>query len=191
MGDLKMILDTLTVGGAGVWVGVLMFGLYLFREYRETRKLSAEDRLARRDGYAKQVTALQAENRELRDEMHNMRKEHADYRKFCEDQHDADRKRMRDMEDEITGMKRAIAAGQVAAMETLPPNLAPKVIKDAAERSGEHMRRKDSERTVDRARADKAEQSNDVLRARETERTERMGETLRQAWKTPDTGDAV
>lgn len=73
----------MTPGAVGIWFLVAMFAIYFIREWRETRKLSLEDRLARRDGYAKQVSGLQVENRELRAEVQRVMDTHDAYRKLC------------------------------------------------------------------------------------------------------------
>jgi len=138
--ELKIIFDTLTVGGVGVWTGVMMFAFYLMREWRETRKLSDADKLARRDGYAKQVETLQKENRELRGDVDKLEKKHTEYREWCEAQHDNDRKMVRALEDKITGLIRTLSAGQLAALETLPLEIVPTAVKAASDRVGEILR---------------------------------------------------
>lgn len=103
------IIADFTPGSAGIWVLVCMFGIYFIREWRESRKLSIEDRLARRDGYAKQVASLQVENRELRTELHNVQQAHSAYRKLCHDETDQLRKQLQDIADEMQGYKRQFA----------------------------------------------------------------------------------
>ena len=101
-------IEGLTINGAGTWTGVTMFALYLLREWRETRKLSSEDRLARREGYAKQVESLQVENRKLRGDLVEQEERHAEYRHACQRETDQLRGEIRGLEDEITGLKRRL-----------------------------------------------------------------------------------
>lgn len=104
----KIIAD-FTPGAVGIWALVLMFAVYFLREWRETRKLSLEDRLARRDGYAKQVSSLQVENRELRSEVQRVMDTHDAYRKLCHAETDQLRKQLINMADELQGYKRQLA----------------------------------------------------------------------------------
>lgn len=104
----KIIAD-FTPGAVGIWALVLMFSIYFLREWRETRKLSLEDRLARRDGYAKQVTGLQVENRELRAEVQRVMEAHDAYRKLCHAETDQLRRQLISMADELQGYKRQLA----------------------------------------------------------------------------------
>lgn len=103
------LIGSMTAGAVGVWALVFMFGIYFLREWRETRKLSLEDRLARRDGYAKQVSSLMIENRELRHELHNVQQAHSAYRKLCNEETDQLRRQLMDIEDELQGYKRQLA----------------------------------------------------------------------------------
>jgi hypothetical protein len=100
----------LTITGAGTWTGVSMLAVYLLREWRETRKLSAEDRLARREGYAKQVENLQVENRKLRGDLIANEQLHSEYRRSCQEENDQLRAEIRGLEDDIAGLKRRIDA---------------------------------------------------------------------------------
>jgi predicted nucleic acid-binding Zn-ribbon protein len=72
--------------------------------------LSAADRLARREGYAKQVAGLQVENRRLRRELADDRKRHDDYRHACQHETDQLRTEIRGLEDQVTGFKRRLDA---------------------------------------------------------------------------------
>lgn len=101
-------INGLTITGAGTWTGVMMFGGWLLREWRETRKLSADDRLARREGYAKQVESLQVENRKLRGDLADQEERHTEYRHACQRETDQLRAEVRGLEDEITGLKRRL-----------------------------------------------------------------------------------
>lgn len=112
MGDLSAIsaiMRDFTPGAAGIWTLVAMMGLYLIREWRETRKLSAEDRLARREGYAKQVENLQAENRKLRGDIADMEQRHSDYRRLCHQETDQLRDQVVYLNNRISGLLRKLA----------------------------------------------------------------------------------
>lgn len=94
----------------GIWTLVLMAIAYFAREWRETRKLSADDRQARREGFTWQVENLQTENRELRRELNDTNKEFTDYRRLCEDENGQLRKDLRHLEDKYTGLERRFDA---------------------------------------------------------------------------------
>ena len=98
----------LTITATGVWSGVLMFAGWLLNEWRQTRRLSAEDRQARREGYAKQVEGLQLENRNLRDDLMTAERRHDDYRRACQSETDQLRAEIRSLEDMVTGLKRRL-----------------------------------------------------------------------------------
>lgn len=103
------VLHDFTPGAAGVWTLVLMGFLYLVREWRETRKLSAEDRIARRDGYAHQVETLMQENRQQRAEMQTMRREADEYRRICQSENDQLRDEVLNLEHRVVGLTRKLA----------------------------------------------------------------------------------
>lgn len=112
----------LTFTGAGTWTGVTMFAAYLVREWRETRKLSAEDRLARREGYAKQVEMLlgaqdrdRAENRRLRGDLQSLENTHDEYRRACQEETDQLRGDIRRLEDDLNGYRRRLDASAAEA----------------------------------------------------------------------------
>lgn len=108
MMDLAKILTEFTPGAYGIWTGVLMFAAWFLKEWRETRKLSADDRLARREGYAKQVESLQKENRALGADLAKLRKEYDDYRHLCQSETDALRQNIIRLEGELSGYKRRV-----------------------------------------------------------------------------------
>lgn len=95
-----------TPGATGIWLIAGMFMIYLLREWRETRKLSAEDRQARREGYARQVETLMKENRDQRAELQQVQAAFDEYRRLCRLETDQLRDEIRGLQDEITGMKR-------------------------------------------------------------------------------------
>lgn len=110
-----MLANGWTPGATGIWLIAGMFMIYLLREWRETRKLSAEDRQARREGYARQVSDLTEENRKQRLELHEVQKQFDEYRKLCRLETDQLREEIRGLQDEITGMKRQEAGLHAAA----------------------------------------------------------------------------
>ena len=103
-----------TPGATGIWVLVLMGIAYAIREWRETRKLSAEDRQARREGYARQVEALMAENHALSDDLRLLRKEYDNYRKLCHEETDQLRTQVVELQNLVTGFERKLASQQTA-----------------------------------------------------------------------------
>jgi chromosome segregation ATPase len=118
--ELPKIFAEFTPGAYGIWSGVLMFAAWWLREWRETRKLSADDRQARREGYAKQVENLQGENRRLRTDLTERDRVHDEYRHACQAETDQLRQEIRGLEDQVTGLKRRIdaQAGAVARAVT-------------------------------------------------------------------------
>ena len=109
VGEIAKILAEFTPGAYGIWTLVAMLGLYLIREWRETRKLSAEDRLARREGYAKQVEGLQQENRQLRADLAAVEERHDNYRRLCHQETDQLRDQVVHLENRISGLLRKLA----------------------------------------------------------------------------------
>lgn len=97
-----------TPGAYGIWTGVLMFAAWFLKEWRETRKLSADDRLARREGYAKQVEMLMQENRALAGDLASLRREYDQYRQLCHSETDQLRTMVVRLEDEVAGHKRKV-----------------------------------------------------------------------------------
>lgn len=112
MGELAQALSILfkdfTPGAYGIWAGVLMLFAYFAREYRETRKLSAEDRLARRDGYARQVETLMQENRDLMSDIRLLRSDYDEHRRMCQQETNELRQMVIKLEGEVAGYKRRV-----------------------------------------------------------------------------------
>lgn len=92
----------------GIWTLVLIAIIYFAREWRETRKLSSADRLARREGYASQVENLQRENRLLQLDLTNLRHEYDDYRRLCQQETDDLRDQIIELETKMAGLKRRV-----------------------------------------------------------------------------------
>ena len=113
MNELLNILREFTPGSAGVWTGVLMFAGWWLREWRETRKLSADDRLARREGYARQVEMLMGENRALHGDLATLRREYDHYRELCHRENDELRQMVNRLKGELEALK----------MRITPPNI--------------------------------------------------------------------
>jgi predicted RNase H-like nuclease (RuvC/YqgF family) len=85
---IERITATLTTGGVGIWgIFILMTGHYV-REWNASRKLSMEDRQAKREGYAAQVAQLMAENRALAADQKALRDEYNLYRRHCQEETD-------------------------------------------------------------------------------------------------------
>lgn len=109
MNEVAKIFAEFTPGATGVWTGVLMFAAWWLREWRETRKLSADDRLARREGYAKQVEYLTSENRNLMDDQRKLREEYDRYRSMCHEETDQLREQVVRLENRVAGLMRKLA----------------------------------------------------------------------------------
>lgn len=108
MRELAEFFQAFTPGAYGVWTGVIMFAAWFLKEWRETRKLSAEDRLARREGYAKQVEMLMAENRRLGSDLRQVREEYDAHRRQCYEETDQLRRMIIENQGEIEGYKRKV-----------------------------------------------------------------------------------
>jgi hypothetical protein len=113
--EILAIFKDFTPGTYGIWSLVLMGLAYALREWRETRKLSAEDRLARREGYAKQVEGLQKENRELRADLAAVEERHDNYRRLCHAETDQLRDQVVHLENRMSGLLRKLADVAVRA----------------------------------------------------------------------------
>lgn len=134
MNDLLSVFKEFTPGAYGVWSGVLMFAAWWLREWRETRKLSAEDRLARRDGYAKQVEMLMGENRNLRSDLSAVEKRHSEYRKLCHEETDQLRDQVVTLENRIAGLMRKLADVAIrAARGEIDSDMAASILRLATE----------------------------------------------------------
>lgn len=111
--NLAKLIADVTPGAVGTWVLVAMLAMYGLREWRETRKLSLEDRLARRDGYARQVEMLMDENRSLRGDLSRLHDEYDLYRKMCQEENSQLRQQIRRVEDMIAGLERRVATDAI------------------------------------------------------------------------------
>jgi uncharacterized protein YdcH (DUF465 family) len=105
-----------TPGGVGVWFLAMLVVGWMLKEWREYRKLSIEDRNARREGYAQQVEVLLRENREQREDMRKLREEYDHHRKICQAETDQLRDMIVNLEGEVQGLKRRIATDAVEIM---------------------------------------------------------------------------
>lgn len=140
MGEIPSLLNGFTPGALGIWTLVVMGVAFFAREWRETRKLSADDRQARREGYAEQVKSLRSENRALRKELAVDREEHTEYRRLCQAETDQLRRQVVALEDEVTGLKRELSAHSVAEIRTRPE--ASEEVLEAARRTAAHLRKR-------------------------------------------------
>jgi|SRR3569833_301611 len=138
MDALQSIVSQFTPGAAGVWTGVAMFAAYILREWRETRKLSYEDRMARREGYARQVQELSDENRALRNDQRLLREEYDHYRRICQAENDQLRTEMQMQGNRISGMMRKLADIAVhAAQGNIDAKLVASILQLASEGQAE------------------------------------------------------
>lgn len=150
MGEVNWaaIAAQVTPGAAGIWTLVIMIGAFLIREWRESRKLSSSDRQARREGYAKQVSGLQVENRELRreitktrreyaDELRIVRAEFADYRLLCEHETHQLRAQLGEALNLMAGIDRQKWGQQIALIRQGEDY--PQHIREAAERVASYI----------------------------------------------------
>lgn len=132
--ELAKFAAQFTPGAAGVWVLVAMGIGWFTREYRETRKLSDADKLARREGYAKQVTLLTAENRALMADQSALRAEYDQYRKLCHAETDQLRDQVVSLENKIAGLMRKLADVAVrAARGGIDADMAASILRLATE----------------------------------------------------------
>lgn len=109
IGHILTVSRGLTPGGVGIYLILLLIALRYLKEWRETRKLSSEDRFARREGYAKQVENLQDENRELSKDLRDLREEYDGHRKQCFAETQSLREDLQRKEAEIVGLFRKVA----------------------------------------------------------------------------------
>lgn len=121
--DFAKIFAEFTPGAYGIWGIFVLVAGFIGKEWRETRKLSLEDRMARRDGYAKQVENLQKENRDLRADMTAAETRHDEYRRLCHAETDALRQNIIRLEGEVAGFKRRIdmQGMELARMKGIEP----------------------------------------------------------------------
>lgn len=121
-----------TPGAAGIWLLVALAFVAFWREWRETRKLSADDRLARREGYARQVADLTAENRAQRQEIADIRSEHEEYRRLCHAETDQLRKHVVDLENLVAGLQRQLASAAVSVARQIGKGVLGNALEEAA-----------------------------------------------------------
>lgn len=126
MAPLLAYSKEITVGGIGIWIVVFMLAIYGLREWRDTRKLSVEERQANREGFSKQVELLMGECAALRqwganlgEQLHGLRQEYDEHRRLCFDETDQLRKHIVELENEVAGMKRARAQESVSVAREL------------------------------------------------------------------------
>lgn len=120
MNELVQTLKSLTPEAWAAWTVAVIIGGYVINQMRLDRKLSADDRLARRDGYATQVSKLtdqvkmlMEENRALLADQAALRREYDDHRKICQMETDQLRRMVVDLESEVAALKRNRAVDEI------------------------------------------------------------------------------
>jgi predicted nucleic acid-binding Zn-ribbon protein len=103
----------------GIYGLLFLVAAWMFKSWLETRKLSTEDRMARREGYARQVETLQRENRDLGGDLRDLRHEYDDYRKMCRAETDELRHQIVELQNEVTGLSRRLDSQAVALAREL------------------------------------------------------------------------
>lgn len=107
----------ITPGNWGIIVTLVgIAASWFFKQWKETRQLTAEERLAKREGFTKQLelamaetAAARAENRLLSQDMQNLRAEYNEHRRLCYAETEQLRNMLIAQSDEIEGLKRRIA----------------------------------------------------------------------------------
>lgn len=116
--DATRTLGILALVGLGV--------IYLVREWRATRKLTTEERQARREGFAAQVDLLMRELAECRAEcrgqlsdQQSLRRENDDFRRLAYQIQEQQRREILDLREEVEGLKRKQAheSGEIAKLK--------------------------------------------------------------------------
>lgn len=111
---LARTMAAFTPGAVGIWLGVLGGAGVLFKRWTENRKLSIEERQAKREGFSAQVEFLTKENRQLREDYdaHRASSEsrYDQYRRQCELETDQLRGQLRQLQDDMVGLQRTINA---------------------------------------------------------------------------------
>ena len=107
---LHSVIQDFTPGAAGIWT--LVFGMLgLFAKWHiDNRKLSGDEREARRLGYTTEVAALRTENRELAADMRKLREEYDHYRDECQRENDEMRRDLIKFQIELATLKAALKA---------------------------------------------------------------------------------
>lgn len=114
----------------GIWGLFVLVSGYMFKGWLETRKLSIEDKMARREGYARQVETLHSENRNLSGDLSSLRREYDeyrrghqaefdDYRRACQAENEQLRQGQVSLQNEVTGLKRRLDSQAVSLARQL------------------------------------------------------------------------
>lgn len=107
-----MLIDALrqvTPGGWGIWLIVIMLASYLAREWKDNRKLTADERQAKREGFTRQTEILMRENRELLTDLRQLRQEYDAHRKICYQETAQLREMLEEQMTEVQGLKRKVS----------------------------------------------------------------------------------
>ena len=99
------VMRDITPGAAGVWVLVLAVLGWMLQQYRENRKLSDADKIARRQGYEVEVRELRDECRALRADQTALRDDYDKYRRDCQEETDELRAENRQLRGIIEGLQ--------------------------------------------------------------------------------------
>lgn len=108
--DVLNILKSLgfTPGAYGIY-GILAFvAVHFMKEWSADRRLSVEDRQAKREGFTRQLDIYRQENRQLLDDQSKLRKEYDDYRRLCQMETDHLREMLIAVQGELAGYKRRV-----------------------------------------------------------------------------------
>lgn len=118
---IAKFVSELTPGGWGVWIAVVYYittnSAKMFNGWVSMRKLSLEEKQANREGFTKQVDALnkqvssmQGEVDGLRTENRNLRAEYDQHRRVCQVETEQLRNEIIRLEGVLAGMFRKVAA---------------------------------------------------------------------------------
>lgn len=148
-GDLIQAIIGMSAGAKGIWLfGFILVSAQLLKwlaEYRAFRRLSIEEKQARREGFTAQVEfltrqlALANERLEALDgDLAAEREAHDTYRRLCRAETDQLRGQITRLEDDLAALHRRRSAASVAAAHDLDPERAPHAAA-AADRVAAHI----------------------------------------------------
>ena len=103
-------LQGFTPAATGIWLfgssGALVWFVSIMRERRLDRKLSIDDREARRAGFTAQLTQYQTTQGELMKAQTELRREYDEYRRACQTETALLRSQIIQLENDVAGWKR-------------------------------------------------------------------------------------
>lgn len=107
MNEVAHLIQTITPGNWGIILTLLAFGSgWAMTQWKENRKLTTAERLAKREGFTAQVELLLNENRALLNDMHQLRIEYDNHRKLCYHETEQLRGMVIALQNEVEGLKR-------------------------------------------------------------------------------------